>query len=178
MAHRRNLLQQAGRSGPQTGGCFLFNVWDAIEQNDLPHIAHAIISKFFDDNPPDFYEVPFSLHDPEIIRSLLSGAGFKEIQVSLLPLPAISQSAQAVAKGLVHGNPVINAIRERDESSVPAIEAAVAAAVAAQCGDAPVRAADAEERRRCFGRMSRPRVVFRLSGVGALDGSASPERSR
>jgi len=122
------------------GGCFLFNVWDAIEQNDLPHIAHAIISKFFDDNPPDFYEVPFSLHDPEIIRSLLSGAGFKEIQVSLLPLPAISQSAQAVAKGLVHGNPVINAIRERDESSVPAIEAAVAAAVAAQCGDAPVRA--------------------------------------
>ena len=121
------------------GGVFLFNVWDAIEQNDLPHIAHTIISKFFADNPPDFYQVPFSFNDPETIRSLLSAAGFRHIQLTLLPLAAISRSAQESAKGLVHGNPVIAAIRERDESSVPEIEAAVAAAVAAQCGAAPVR---------------------------------------
>jgi ubiquinone/menaquinone biosynthesis C-methylase UbiE len=122
------------------GGTFLFNVWDAIEYNELPHIAHAIIAEFFDDNPPDFYEVPFSFHDLESINSLVSAAGFTEIQLALLRLPAVSPSAEEAAKGLVHGNPVINVIRERSESSIPGIEAAVAAAVAAQCGDTPVRA--------------------------------------
>jgi ubiquinone/menaquinone biosynthesis C-methylase UbiE len=121
------------------GGTFLFSVWDKIENNHLPHIAHKIISQFFEDNPPDFYEVPFSFHDPKTIKSLVSAAGFRQIQVSLLPLEAVSSSAEDAAKGLVHGNPVITAIRERDESSIPGIEAAVAAAVAAQCGNAPVR---------------------------------------
>jgi SAM-dependent methyltransferase len=121
------------------GGTLIFSVWDAIERNDLPHIAHGIISKFFEDKPPDFYDIPFSVHDPEAIKSLVSAAGFSQIQVSLLPLEAISSSARDAAKGLVHGNPVITAIRERDESSIPVIEAAVAAAVAAQCGDKPVR---------------------------------------
>lgn len=121
------------------GGVFLFNVWDKIEANDLPHIAHTIISRFFDDQPPDFYEVPFSFHDPETIRSLVSAAGFRQLDLSALPLPAISPSAVATAKGLVHGNPIIAAIKERDESRLPEIEAAVAAAVTAKCGDAPVR---------------------------------------
>src|SRR5437868_10383104 len=61
------------------GGKFVFNVWDAIEQNDFPRIAHETIAKFFDDNPPDFYQIPFSLHDPSVIESLLTDAGFKEI---------------------------------------------------------------------------------------------------
>ena len=35
------------------GGVFLFSVWDKIETNYLPQIAHTIIAKFFDDKPPD-----------------------------------------------------------------------------------------------------------------------------
>ena len=122
------------------GGAFLFNVWDAIEYNELPHLAHAIIADFFDDNPPDFYEVPFSFHDVETIQSFLSATGFSEMEFYLLRLEAESPSAEEAARGLVHGNPVINALRERRESRIPEIEAALAAAVAAQCGDDPVRA--------------------------------------
>lgn len=122
------------------GGTFLFNVWDAIEYNELPHIAHAIIADFFYDDSPDFYEVPFSFHDVEVIDAFLSLAGFSETQFQLLRLPAVSPSAEEVAKGLVHGNPIINVLRERSESSIPEIEAAVAEAVAAQCGDDPVQA--------------------------------------
>lgn len=122
------------------GGSFLFNVWDAIEQNDLPHTAHEVVAKFFEDNPPDFYNVPFSFHDPETIRSLLSATGFRKIQLTLLPLIAIAASARDAAKGLVHGNPIITAIKERDESSIPEIEAALTTAIAAKFGDAPVRA--------------------------------------
>jgi ubiquinone/menaquinone biosynthesis C-methylase UbiE len=122
------------------GGTFLFNVWDAIEYNELPHLAHAIIADFFDDNPPDFYEIPFSFHDVETIQSFLSAAGFSEMEFYLLRLEAESPSAEEVARGLVHGNPMINVLRERRETRIPEIEAAVAAAVAAQCGDDPVRA--------------------------------------
>jgi ubiquinone/menaquinone biosynthesis C-methylase UbiE len=122
------------------GGVFLFNVWDAIEENDLPHIAHTIISKFFDDKPPNFYEIPFSFHDQETIAALLSQAGFRNIESSIVSTTAEATSASEVTRGLVHGNPVIAAIRECDESQIPAIEGAVASQVAAQCGDAPVRA--------------------------------------
>ena len=122
------------------GGTFLFNVWDSIEDNDLPHIAHRIISEFFDNNPPNFYEIPFSFHDPESIRTLLATAGFREIRISLVPLIATAPAAHELAKGLVHGNPVIAAIRERDESIIPVIETSIATAVAGRLGDAPVRA--------------------------------------
>ena len=120
-------------------GNFLFSVWDAIEQNDLAHIAHTTISTFFEDDPPNFYEVPFCFHDPEAIRSLLTAAGFRDITLSLLTLPSISPSASEAAKGLVEGNPIIVAINERRPSDVSKITAAVAEAVAARCGDMPVR---------------------------------------
>jgi ubiquinone/menaquinone biosynthesis C-methylase UbiE len=123
----------------KSGGAFLFNVWDAIEHNDLAHIAHTTISTFFEHDPPNFYEVPFSFHDPQAITSLMQGAGFVDIKLSLLTLPSISPAASEVAKGLVEGNPVIAAINERSPSDAPKIVAAVAEAVAARCGDTPVR---------------------------------------
>ena len=59
----------------------------------------------------------------------------------MLPLPGTSPSAKDLSKGLIHGNPIITAIRERGgESKVPALEAAVEGEVIARCGDAPVRA--------------------------------------
>lgn len=122
------------------GGKFVFNVWDAIEQNRFAHIAHATISRFFEDNPPDFYQIPFSFHDRAEIESLLTGAGFKELEFTLMPLPSIAPSARDLTQGLVHGNPIINAIRERDEEMIPEIEAAVFEAVVGNYGDAPVRA--------------------------------------
>ena len=122
------------------GGVFHFNVWDAIELNDLANTAHLIITKFFPDNPPTFYQVPFSFYDRESIRSLLTGTGFTQIQLTDLSLPAVSGSADDVAHGLLHGNPVISAINERNEAPVEEVEAALAAAIASQFGSAPTHA--------------------------------------
>ena len=123
----------------QPGGTFVFNVWDAIEQNDLAHIAQTTISTFFEHDPPNFYEVPFCFHDTDVITRLLTGAGFRDVKISLLSLPSVSASASDAAKGLVEGNPVIIAINERRPSDVSKIEAAVADAIVARCGDLPVR---------------------------------------
>jgi ubiquinone/menaquinone biosynthesis C-methylase UbiE len=122
------------------GGVLIFSVWDAIERNDLAQAAHTIINKFFPENPPDFYDVPFSFHEPEKIHRLLSEAGFRAIQLSTVSLPAISPSAGDAAHGLIHGNPVITAIRERDESKAPEVEAALADLLASQFGKAPMQA--------------------------------------
>lgn len=121
------------------GGAFLFNVWDAIEQNELTHIAHTTISTFFAQDPPKFYEVPFSFHDPQAIKSLVTGAGFRDVELILLKLPSVSSTASEAAKGLVEGTPVISDINQRRPSDVGKIEAALAEAIAARCGDNPVR---------------------------------------
>jgi ubiquinone/menaquinone biosynthesis C-methylase UbiE len=121
------------------GGNLLFSVWDAIEKNDLAHIAHTTISAFFEHDPPNFYEIPFCFHDPEAIKSLLAGVGFTKIELTLLTLPSVGHAALEVATGLVKGNPVIVAINERKPSEVAKIIAAVATAIAVRCGDLPVR---------------------------------------
>jgi len=122
------------------GGKFLFSVWDSIERNDFPRVAHETISKFFDDNPPDFYQIPFSFHDRLEIESLLTETGFKEIEFTLLPLNSNAASARDLTQGLVHGNPIITAIRERNEAMIPEIEKSVFEAVVANFGEAPVQA--------------------------------------
>jgi len=122
------------------GGKFVFTVWDAIELNDLAHTAHTTVAKYFDNDPPDFYQVPFSFHDPEAIETLLRSAGFNEIQVTPVAFTSNASSAREVARGLVHGNPIIAALRERCEERIPEIEAEVASVVAAKYGANPVRA--------------------------------------
>jgi SAM-dependent methyltransferase len=36
------------------GGTYLFNVWDAIEHNEVCRITHETVAGFFPDNPPQF----------------------------------------------------------------------------------------------------------------------------
>ena len=57
-----------------------------------------------------------------------------------LSLPAVSDTASNVAHGLLHGNPVMTAMNERNEALAEEVEAALAASIAAQFGAAPTRA--------------------------------------
>jgi len=120
------------------GGSFVFNVWDEIGKNELALIAHETVSTFFEHDPPAFYQVPFGLHEQELIMNLLEAAGFKDSQISVLAKTGTSPSAADAAKGLVEGNPVIVEINQRATVDVQTIEAAVAAAVASRCGDRPL----------------------------------------
>jgi ubiquinone/menaquinone biosynthesis C-methylase UbiE len=121
------------------GGVYVFNVWDAIEENELPQIANDTVCTFFEQDPPTFYQVPFGLHDKAVIQKLLDGAGFEDAEMLVLAKTSMSPSAADAAKGLIEGNPVIVEINQRATSSVEAVEAAVAAAVTARFGDNPVR---------------------------------------
>jgi ubiquinone/menaquinone biosynthesis C-methylase UbiE len=119
------------------GGIFLFSVWDRIEENPIARTAQEIIATFFASDPPNFYEIPFGLYNPEEISALLKEAGFQDIQVSLLAKPCKSPSASDAAKGLIEGSPVSTAIQERGSASIATIEEALTEAIANQFGDNP-----------------------------------------
>ena len=55
----------------RSGGQYLFNVWDAIEHTPITRITHETVAEFFPTDPPQFYRVPFSLHEPEPIVRML-----------------------------------------------------------------------------------------------------------
>lgn len=120
-----------------SGGVFLFNMWDSLEQNPAARIAHETIASFFDHDPPSFYETPFGFHDVDLIRRLLQKAGFEEIEISIVRLPCQSRSAAEFAIGLVRGNPVTTAIEERG-ASVDRVVRAVEKRVGERFGVAPV----------------------------------------
>ncbi len=123
----------------EPGGVHLFNVWDAIEHNDVTRIAHETIASFFPDDSPRFYTVPFGFHDRDVIQSMLAGAGFERIQHETVEKVGTSPSAADAATGLIEGNPVMGEIMSRRPDALSDIKAALTRNIATRLGDEPVR---------------------------------------
>jgi len=118
-------------------GIFLFNVWDSFNANPFAEIAHSTIGSFFKSDPPQFYEIPFSLYDSKLIRELLQAAGFDRIESFVESKRCRATSAKEFATGLVRGNPVAAEATERGVDPEDLI-VAVAKRIAERFGDAPV----------------------------------------
>jgi len=121
------------------GGTYLLTVWDTLERNAVCRITHETIATFFPADPPQFYTVPFSLHDVAAVRRLLEAAGFAEIRWESVETIGESPSAEDAAKGLIDGNAVLGTIMERRPEALGDIKAAIARNLAAELGDRPVR---------------------------------------
>jgi hypothetical protein len=122
------------------GGVFVFNVWDAIEHNELCQIAHETIAGYFDKDPPTFYQVPFGYHDQDEIRRVLTEAGFRDVRLDVVEKLSGAGRAEETATGLVQGNPVSAAIAERDPSLLPVITNAITKALTNRFGPGDLRA--------------------------------------
>lgn len=122
------------------GGMLLFSVWDAIESNHLPFIAHTTIAKLFGDDARNFYEVPFRVAGRSALVSMLGEASFGDVTLDVVRKVGESATARAVATGLIYGNPILEAIRERGTVEPDAIVDAIAARIADECGAGPTRA--------------------------------------
>ena len=121
------------------GGVLAFNVWANFDANPVGRIAHTVISEFFPTDPPTFYLVPFGMDDEALLRRLLKEAGFEVTTFDRVSLEARSPSATEASRGLVLGNPVAAAIEARGTAKPDAIMAAVAKALTAAGGAAPLR---------------------------------------
>jgi ubiquinone/menaquinone biosynthesis C-methylase UbiE len=121
------------------GGQLVFSVWDSLERNQVAQVSNDTLTKFFSDDPPTFYEVPFGLYQADVVTSLLTDAGFEDIEVSVIAKDAVSPSAADITKGLIEGNPIIAEIRQRATADVETIKATVEKAIADRFGDKPMR---------------------------------------
>ncbi|MEE9255147.1 MAG: hypothetical protein V3U43_09435, partial [Pseudomonadales bacterium] len=109
-------------------GRYLFNVWNAMEANPFSIVTHDATTRFFDDNPPQFYKLPFSYHDVPKIIEALKASGFRDVTHEHVSIEKEIPSAERFARGLVYGNPLCEEIRDRGgepEDVMTAIAAAL-----------------------------------------------------
>jgi len=120
-------------------GLFAFNVWQSLDENCCGKIARDTVARYFTSDPPTFYDVQFGFHDVAAIRELLRAAHLNVVTCEPVALEAKSPSAEDAARGLVTGNSVVLDITERATAPAEQIITAVAQALAAEAGAAPLR---------------------------------------
>jgi SAM-dependent methyltransferase len=121
------------------GGRYLFSVWDSHRHNPFGRIAHETTARFFPADPPQFYTVPFSYYQIDPIKESLINAGFTDINVAVVRLQKEIPDAARFARGLVHGNPLIDQIRARGGVDPDRIVDALAQALRQEFGADPGR---------------------------------------
>jgi ubiquinone/menaquinone biosynthesis C-methylase UbiE len=123
----------------KTGGKLIYNTWNKVQTNEAIHEGRVIIESYFGDNPPIFYNVPFSMHDDRELTTITRRAAFKSITTTLVKKEGVSPSADDLAKGMVEGNPVYLAIIEKDPSLINTMKEHIQKVIAEKFGDNPVK---------------------------------------
>ena len=121
------------------GGHYLFSVWDSHRHNPFGRIAHEIAGSFFPADPPQFYNVPFSYYRIDPIKESLIEAGFSNINVAVVKLYKEIPDVTRFARGLIHGNPLIDQIRTRGGVEPDQVVDALAQALRKEFGADPGR---------------------------------------
>ncbi len=105
------------------GGTYLFTLWDSMEANPFARLIHETIARFFPDDPPEFYKVPYGYNDVDEVRDLAINAGFSEVIVERPALNSKIVSTREFAEGLVFGNPLYEEVVARGGNPAEVCEA-------------------------------------------------------
>jgi ubiquinone/menaquinone biosynthesis C-methylase UbiE len=124
-----------------TGGTFLFNVWDRIEENIFADDVTNALATFFPNDPPRFLaRTPHGYHDVALIRSDLAKAGFTDVRIETLQAESRAASALHVATAYCQGTPLRNEIEARDPDRLQAATDHAAAAIMDRHGSGEIAA--------------------------------------
>jgi ubiquinone/menaquinone biosynthesis C-methylase UbiE len=122
------------------GGLFIFSVWDRIEDNVFANeITNSLVELFPDDPPRFLARTPHGHHDTPQIRSELTRAGFRDIQIDTVAKQSRGASPRHPAMAYCQGTPLRNEIEARGGDLEKATDHA-AKAIAKNYGDGPVTA--------------------------------------
>jgi ubiquinone/menaquinone biosynthesis C-methylase UbiE len=117
------------------GGRYLFNVWDRIEDNEVPETVTEALATVFPQDPPRFLaRTPHGYHDLATIRDDVQAAGFKQIAIDTVERRSRAPSPRDPAVGFCQGTPLRNEIEARDKSRLEEATDAAERAVAARFG--------------------------------------------
>jgi SAM-dependent methyltransferase len=103
------------------GGCFLFSVWDRIEENVFANDVTNALAELFPNDPPRFLaRTPHGYYDTALIRSDLEKAGFSSVEVDTRADQSRASSPRDVAIAYCQGTPLRNEIEARDATRLEA----------------------------------------------------------
>jgi SAM-dependent methyltransferase len=102
----------------RSGGVFIFNVWDRIEENEFADTVTTALESLFPKDPPRFLaRTPHGYHDCLMIERDLAKGGFAASpQISTVAARSRAESSRVPAIAYCQGTPLRNEIEARDPS--------------------------------------------------------------
>jgi SAM-dependent methyltransferase len=116
------------------GGELLASVWCSLDENPSASIPHAVLTRMFAGDPPQFLRVPYGSLDADALRALAAGAGFTIATITRVEILGSAASARVVADGFAKGTPLASALIARG-ADLDAVAEAFAEALAPHGGD-------------------------------------------
>lgn len=122
------------------GGVFVFNVWDAIEENEFADVVTEALASVFPDDPPRFMaRTPHGYHDRRVIERELAQGGFDSPpRFETVAARSRAESPRIPAVAYCQGTPLRNEIEARDASRLEEATDRAAEAIAARFGPGAV----------------------------------------
>lgn len=123
-----------------SGGVFVFNVWDRIEENEFADAVTTALAALFPTDPPRFLgRTPHGYHDRSVIERDLAAGGFSaEPLVSTVAKRSRARSAREPALAYCQGTPLRTEIEQRNASLLATATDVAASAIAQRFGPGPV----------------------------------------
>ena len=120
----------------KSGGLFLFNVWDRIEENEFAYTVTQALEAVFPEDPPRFMaRTPHGYHDPLVIEQDLQRAGFvARPLISTVAARSRAASPRIPAIAYCQGTPLRSEIEARDKSRLGEATDIAAQAIARRFG--------------------------------------------
>ncbi|MEO5698157.1 MAG: class I SAM-dependent methyltransferase [Burkholderiaceae bacterium] len=124
------------------GGTFVFNVWDAIEANELADVVTKALALEFPDDPPRFMDrVPHGYHArAAIAQDLLQGGFDRAPAFDTVAARSRADSSHGAAIAYCQGTPLRAEIEARDASRMAEVTERAAEAIASRFGKGRVDA--------------------------------------
>lgn len=121
-------------------GHYLFNVWDAITENDFASVVTEALAMVFPDDPPRFMaRIPHGYSDTGLISRELGAAGFEAVVIESVDHISRAASARDAAVAYCQGTPLRAEIEARDPRGLEAATDAAAEALATRFGSGPIK---------------------------------------
>ena len=123
------------------GGCFLFNVWDRIEENVFADDVTIALAEVFPNDPPRFLaRTPHGYHDTALIRNELEKAGFSRVTIETRADQSRASSPRVPAVAYCQGTPLRSEIEARDADKLETATNYAASKIANRHGSGEVTA--------------------------------------
>jgi SAM-dependent methyltransferase len=124
----------------RSGGVFIFNAWDRLEENEFAHTVTKALESLFPNDPPRFLaRTPHGYHELATIERDLKHGGFlASPNISTVAARSHATSAQIPAIAYCQGTPLRSEIEARDKSRLREATDIAAQAIAQRFGSGPV----------------------------------------